>query len=63
MTKDEQIKMLRGALGFYARAVAWQGPNQRNDGRDPYTPAPEPYIQDATRDNGEVARACLRQTS
>jgi hypothetical protein len=63
MDKDEQIKMLKGALGFYARDVAWKGPNQRNDGNDPYTPEPEPYIQGAMRDAGAVARACLRQIS
>jgi hypothetical protein len=56
----DEIERLRAALGFYARDVAWKGPNQRNDGKDRYTPRPEPYIQDATRDAGAVARAALR---
>lgn len=58
-----EIARLRAALEFYARPIAYEGSNSRNVGQDPFTPLDRPYIQDVSRDNGEVARAALNPQS
>lgn len=55
----DEIERLRAALEFYARPVAYQGDNMRNDGADKFTAADAPYIQSVGRDGGNVARAAL----
>jgi len=47
------------ALQFYANPIRYEGANQRNDINDPYSDS-APYIRDASRDGGEIARAALR---
>jgi hypothetical protein len=47
------------ALEFYADPLRYDGPNQRVIGDDPYTPKDRGYLQDVTRDNGDIARAAL----
>lgn len=56
---EAEVDRLRHALRFYANVTRYQGPNQRNGGEDPFTPKDQPYIQDVTRDYGEIARRTL----
>lgn len=51
------INTLVKALEFYADPRRYMGPNQRNDFSDPYSPGP--YLQDVSRDGGEIARVTL----
>lgn len=56
------IERLTAALAFYARPIAYQGDNVRNEGQDdPFTPPDRPYIQSVGRDGGEVARRGLEK--
>jgi hypothetical protein len=54
-----EIERLRAALAFYARPIAYQGDNIRNEGQDPFTPPDKAYILSIGRDGGEVARRAL----
>lgn len=47
------------ALEFYSDCNRYDGPNQRLIGDDPYTPKDRGYLQDVTRDGGDIARAAL----
>lgn len=47
------------ALEFYADPLRYDGPNQRIIGDGPYTPKDRGYLQDVTRNNGDIARAAL----
>lgn len=51
------IDALVAALGFYANPIRYNGPNQRNDGSDPFSTGS--YIQSTERDQCAVARAAL----
>lgn len=60
MNKDELIRVLT----FYADPQRYKGPNQIIDHgiEDPYAQSPEfPYLQDVTRDEGQLARRALAQ--
>lgn len=65
MSEDECAKLradnmrLKQALEFYARPLAYQGDNIKNEGQDPYTPADNPYVQSVGRDGGRFARKAL----
>ena len=55
-----RVGELEGALGFYADTERYHGPNQRQvRDKDPFTPEDAVYIQDVTRDRGDIARAAL----
>jgi hypothetical protein len=58
-----EIERLLAALRFYARPIAYQGDNVRNEGQDPFTPSDAAYIQSVGRDGGAVARAALNEQS
>jgi hypothetical protein len=47
------------ALEFYADPRRHQGSNQRPFDGDKFTPEGYPYMIDATRDGGDIARAAL----
>lgn len=51
---------LVNALQFYANPCRYQGPNQRPLEDDPHAKPDQVYIQDVSRDNGEIARNALR---
>ena len=55
---EGKIERLRKALAFYADPKRYMGPNQRNEFSDPFSPGP--YLQDVTRDGGEIARRAIR---
>lgn len=63
-SQDAEIEWLRDALGFYADTNRYHGPNQRviRD-YDPFTPEGAKYVQDVTRDRGNIARAALDTTT
>lgn len=48
------------ALAFYADPRRYEGANIRPIENDPYAKPNQVYIQDVTRDLGEIARAALR---
>ena len=47
------------ALEFYAQQFRYDGPNHHAMPNDPYTPDGQPFLQDVTRDGGNIARAAL----
>jgi hypothetical protein len=51
------------ALQFYADYDRYNGPNQRLIGTDSYTPEGQGYLQDVTRDDGNIAREALAKAS
>jgi hypothetical protein len=58
----EKIARLTKALAFYADPRRYLGPNARNDWDDPYAKGVYPvYVQDVSRDGGDVARAALAE--
>jgi hypothetical protein len=54
---DDLVKALR----FYADRERYNGPNQRLDGADEYTPMDQVYLQDVSRDNGDLARSAIQK--
>lgn len=51
---------LVAALRFYAEPGRYHGPNQRAVEGDKFTAMDAPYMQDVTRDRGDIARATLK---
>ena len=58
-TITAQRDQLLEALEFYAQEKRYHGQNQSLDGEDKYTPTGKPYLQDVTRDHGDIARAAI----
>ena len=56
---EQRIEELERALGFYADPRRYNGPNQKPIPDDPFAKPDRVYIQDVSRDNGEIARAAL----
>jgi hypothetical protein len=52
-----RIDELEAALRFYADHKRYNGANQRNEISDPFSAGP--YLQDVTRDGGDIARKAL----
>lgn len=48
---------LEKALSFYADEARYHGPNQKRFANDEWSQGP--YLQDVTRDKGDIARAAL----
>lgn len=56
---EGEVARLREALEFYADPVRYQGGNQPHESPDKYTKPNAPYLQDITRDYGDIARSAL----
>lgn len=60
---EARERVLREALEFYADSRRYQGANQTcREGDDRFTPKGFPFLIDASRDHGEIARAALSQS-
>ena len=57
--EEKKDDVLVKALRFYADPERYMGANQRLIAPDEYTPEGRAYMQDVTRDGGEIARAAL----
>jgi len=58
---EAQNKALAEALRFYSEPERYRGPRQPSFDGDPYTTPFSPFMQDITRDDGQIARAALAQ--
>ena len=57
LNRDALFDEMVEALAFYADPRRYDGPNQKNPGDDKHSAGP--YLQNVTRDNGDLARAVL----
>ena len=55
----ERVRTLITALKFYADERRYKGPNQNPIPNDPYAKPDAVYIQDVTKDHGDIARKAL----
>ena len=58
-----RCEMYRVALAFYADPMRYEGCNQKPIPEDSYGPPEFEYVWDVVRDQGDIARAALKETA